>query len=116
MIRLISKTPNGKIFKCSECNAFHIEFKNLNFNFDRTQFRFFTESIQNINGEEWEVQNKDSNYTRKILIPTGQKGLNILFNSVELQELRNLLTGKVYIPQVVNKVINVDFSDISFHN
>jgi len=116
MIRIISKTQNGKIFKCDNCNAFHIEFKNLNFNFNDSQFRLFKNSIQNIEGEEWEKINEKSTYTRKILIPSGQKGFNILFNSSELNEFKNLLARRSQPSFILAKAFSVDFSNISLLN
>ena len=78
MIQLIGKSLNGKVFRCDKCNAIHIEFKTLGFNFSKKQFRSFVESILELNGAEWEKRNKDSYFSRKIMIPTGQNNINIL--------------------------------------
>lgn len=88
---IIQKTNNGKVFKCFKCNLIHIEFKNLNFNFTDSQYKHFAEYIMKINGEEWESRNKDSSYSRKILIPVGSQNINIMFNNEELTELKCLL-------------------------
>lgn len=90
-MNIIKKTKNGKIFKCNHCKAIHIEFKNLNFNFGKKQFDDFTRSIEAINGEKYEKMNRNSQFERKIIIPTQQKNLNILLTSQELTELKTLL-------------------------
>ncbi len=32
-MEILIETQNGKIFKCAKCDAVHVEYKNLNFNF-----------------------------------------------------------------------------------
>lgn len=88
---IIQKTNNGKIFKCFKCNLIHIEFKNINFNFTDSQYKHFVEYIMKVNGKEWEYRNRDTSYSRKILIPIGYQNINILFNNEELIEFKCLL-------------------------
>lgn len=90
MQKTINQTENGKIFRCSSCNKIHIEFKNINFNFNDEEYRYFTEYISELNGEEWEYQNRGSNYSRKIVLPINHRNVKILMNSYELQELKQL--------------------------
>jgi len=104
-IRTISQTANGKIFKCEKCEAFHIEYKNLNFNFNEHQLKHFIKCIEEIDGEKWERVNQTSSYKRKIIIPIGHHSFNVLLNNKELQELKTLLKTeikKVSYLQVVN--------------
>ena len=87
---LLSKTKNGQIYKCPNCNKIHVEFNNLNFNFSQKQFDKFTEYILNLNGTKWEEKNKASFYQRKIIIPIGHNSFNVLLNNSELIELKQL--------------------------
>ena len=95
---IIRQTDQGKVFKCSKCNFIHVEFKNLNFNFNTAQYEHFANYIQNLDGSEWENINRDSNYSRKIMIPIGHQNFNIILNADELIEFNNLLN----IQQVYN--------------
>jgi len=92
MQKISNSTENGKVFICSKCDAIHIEFKNLNFNFSETQFKNFTDYILELNGSEWEYKNRNTHYRRKIIIPTGHKNVKILLNNGELTELKQLLS------------------------
>ncbi len=87
----LNRTVNGNVFRCSKCNLIHIEFKNINFNFTDSQFSHFAEYLNNIDGAEWENKNRNTNFTRKILIPIGYQNINILLNNEELTEFKCLL-------------------------
>lgn len=87
---LINKTVNGQIFKCDSCEAIHIEYKNLSFNFSIHQFDSFADFLSKLDGNKWEIKNKNSSFKRKIIIPTGNRSFNVLLNNEELQELNNL--------------------------
>ncbi len=110
---LIYKTKNGKLFKCNECQKFHLEFKNLNFNFSTEQLEKFAEYIKGINGKKWENINKNSTFERKIIIPIGHKTLRVLFNVEELLELKELLSPSNRIsPNLSQKITacQIDFT------
>lgn len=91
MNQIIAETINGKIFKCSKCNAIHIEYKNLNFNFNDKDFKKFVRYIQNLDGIEWETCNANSCFRRKILLPVGSGYFYALFNNEELEEFKQLV-------------------------
>jgi len=116
MTQLIGKTSNGKIFKCSKCNAIHVEFRNLGFNLSEKQFPSFVKSILELDGAEWEKRNKDSYFSRKIRIPTGQSTFNILLNKRELNELKILLTDRSGTKIIFNNISNDNFLIPSFCN
>jgi hypothetical protein len=116
MIQLIGKTANGKIFKCDKCSAIHVEFKNLAFNLSEKQFPSFVEGILDIKGAEWEERNKDSYFSRKILIPTGHNTINILLNNQELNELKELLTDRTGTKTVFRNISDSNFLLPSFCN
>ena len=116
MVQLIGKTANGKIFKCDKCNAIHVEFKNLGFNLSEKQFPLFVESILELDGLEWEERNKDSYFSRKILIPTGHNNINFLLNHQELDELKELLTDRTGTKAVFRGIVHDNFIFPSFNN
>ena len=88
---ILRETLNGKVFKCLTCNLIHVEFKNLNFNFSDSQYNHFAAYIKGLDGGQWELINRKSVYSRKILIPIGYQNINIMFNSEELAEFKDLL-------------------------
>lgn len=92
MTKTINQTENGKIFKCSDCNQIHIEFKNLNFNFNEDEFKKFAHYFSELDGQYWESMNVNVQFRKKIIIPIGHKNLNILLNNEELQELKFLFS------------------------
>ena len=105
---LINKTINGQIFKCDSCEAIHIEYKNLCFNFSIQQFDDFADYISKLDGGKWENKNKNTPYKRKIIISIGHKSVNILLNNEELQELNNLFNriGKQKQPlEIQNRLV-----------
>ena len=71
-MEILIETQNGKIFKCAKCDAIHVEYKNLNFNFKEEDFWKFAHYLQNLDGEEWTLRNKTSNFKRKIMRLTPQ--------------------------------------------
>lgn len=104
-------TKNGRVFKCKNCKAIHIEYKNLNFNFNRDQYDHFRGYIIDLNGEEWEGKNKTSIYKRKIVIPIGHKNFNVLLNKEELAELKELLKEIKNKNEIVKmELLGIDFN------
>ena len=104
-MEILIETQNGKIFKCAKCDAMHVEYKNLNFNFKEEDFWKFAQYIQNLDGEEWTSRNRTSNFKRKIIIPVGSQIFNALLDAKELRELRSLLNFKkdsAYFQQTIN--------------
>lgn len=91
MFKVISKTENGHIFICAKCDMFHIEYKNLNFNFkNRKDYQSFANYFIKLKGEHWEGLNKEAHFKRKIIVPIGHKNFNVLLNNEELLELKQL--------------------------
>ena len=113
MDKVSNKTENGKVFKCSKCDAIHIEFNNLNFNFSEKQYKHFANYILKLDGNEWEYKNRNSHYRRKIIIPIGHKNVNILLNNAELQELKQLFSfekqGSIISEDL--KIMNINFTN-----
>ena len=90
-MEILIETQNGMIFKCPKCDALHVEYKNLNFNFKEKDFWKFADYIKNLDGEEWVRRNRSSNFKRKIIIPVGSQIFNVLLNAEELQEFKHLI-------------------------
>lgn len=116
MNKVSNKTENGKVFKCSKCDAIHIEYKNLNFNFSEKQYKHFAEYIMKLDGKEWEHKNRNTQYRRKIIIPIGHKSVNILLNNAELQELKQLFSAKKRNNNIVEDIIVMNLSFVNFLN
>ena len=95
MNKIINKTVNGNIFRCSECNKIHIEYKNLNFNFNDTEYMNFANYFLELDGKYWESVNFQTSFRKKIIVPIGHKNVNILLNNTELQELKKLFSKPI---------------------
>lgn len=93
-MNVIKKTANGKIFKCNKCKSVHIEYKNLNFNFNKQDFEKFIKYFQDIDADFYEEINRNSDFKRKIVLPIGHQNFNILFDKKEWNEFKELLTEK----------------------
>lgn len=113
MNKIFNETENGKVFKCSKCNAIHIEFNNLNFNFSEKQYKHFVDYILKLDADEWEYKNRNSHYRRKILIPIGHSNVNVLLNKKELQELKYLFSNVEQNKSVMEyrKIMNMEFKN-----
>jgi len=108
---IINRTQNGQVFRCSKCKAIHIEYKNLNFNFTDRQFSEFAEYINSLDGEKWEEINQNSQFKRKIIIPTGNQIFRVLLSNEELNELKKLFFIKEK-PFEKYKLINFNFKTV----
>lgn len=128
-MNVLSKTQNGQIFLCNACQLYHVEYKNLSFNFTEEQLSNFKQYLQNLNGDQLELQNDFLPYQRKIVIPIGHESFTILIDKNELNELvqlfvninqgslseafqTNLLSDKVYYKDWIIK----DLSFTQFFN
>ena len=96
-VDILSKTLNGKVFKCDTCDKIHIEFKNLNFVFSTKEFQFFLDYFVKIDLSYWHQKNQDSLYHRKVMVPIGHRNFTTMFHVSEAHEIKRLLKG-------VNKV------------
>jgi hypothetical protein len=93
--QIINRTPNGLVYKCSNCSAIHVEFKNLNLNLTQDQFDEFAEYLLTLDGKEWEEKNADSYFKRKIALPIGHPNFRILLHNSELIEMKRLLNSSL---------------------
>ena len=111
---IINRTQNGQVFRCGKCKAIHIEYKNLNFNFTDRQFSEFAGYINSLDGEKWEEINQNSQFKRRIIIPTGNQIFRVLFTNKELKEFRQLISTKLEQPYQYKKyqLMNLNFNMI----
>lgn len=111
MNHIISKSENGKVFKCSTCKLIHFEYKNLNFNFSQKEYDHFSNYFINLSGEYWEITNANSSFKRKIIIPAGTDNFNILLNNEELKELQDLFLNNNYKTTIPPSLFKSNFSN-----
>lgn len=90
-MKKINATKEGKIFYNSENEKYHIEFKNLNFIFTEVQFLNFKKYFKELDGTYYSVINRNSYYKRSLVIPLLGGTINMLLNTEELYEIRELL-------------------------
>ena len=111
---IINKTQSGQVFKCSKCNAIHTEYKNLNLNFTEKQYAEFVKYINGLDGEKWVAINENSQFKRKIIIPTGNQSFRVLFTNQELKEFRQLISAKLEQPNHYKRyqLMNLNFNII----
>ena len=90
----LARTENGHVFICPTCHMIHLEYKNLNYNFnDHGEYLHFANYILELDGDYWEDLNEDIIFKRKIIIPGGFYCFNILLDNEELDELKALFSG-----------------------
>ncbi|UTW65771.1 hypothetical protein KFE94_14075 [bacterium SCSIO 12643] len=98
--RIINRSTNGLMYYCSGCKLIHIEFKNLNFNFSKKDFKTFARYMRKVEGKKWEDRNRHSPFDRKIVIPISDDNFNFLLNNEELEEFQELLNVEIEHPLI----------------
>lgn len=116
MQKILSHTLNGRVFRCAKCNKTHIEFKNLNFNFNHQEYRSFVDYILMLDGPLSEYKNRNASYTRKIVLDIGHRNFNMLLNIDELNELKRLLKGENENSATYILTETKSLSDVQFLN
>ena len=115
MTKIINQSENGQIFKCGSCQKIHVEYKNLNFNFEEKGFEHFVAYFLNLDGEYWEKRNAKNDFRRKIIVPIDHENVHVLLNNEELQELKTLLSKSLHNIQKeevkLNTITNSCFCD-----
>lgn len=91
---IINETPQGIIFKCDTCHKYHIEYKNINFNFTQKQLDEFIHYLSIFDFDNNFEVNKQSPYHRKIMLSVRDVSCNLLFHKREIKELYFLLTNQ----------------------
>jgi len=102
------QTTHGTIRFCRKCNVYHLEFGNISFNFSTNDLNVFRNYINGIDAGYWTRMNRNSENTRKILLPTQLKGTNFCFHANELEELKYLLNPDMQV-QGQKRVEQIDY-------
>lgn len=91
-LNIISKTKNGIVFLCKDCDKYRVQFNNLDFSFNDQEYFCFSEYISGIDLGHFEHHFNDELHGKKIPIPIGHKNLVLVLNSNELKELQMLFS------------------------
>ncbi|PTN07365.1 DUF6686 family protein [Mangrovibacterium marinum] len=112
---IINQTINGKVYRCQSCNKIHVDFKNLSFSFNKTEYRNFKEYMKKLDGDYWLQQNERQSGKPKIMIPINHRNLLLSFSKGELIELKNLLSstqqGRTAFRWVTTRSMDFQLSD-----
>ena len=111
MVKIICKSKNGQVFKCSTCKLIHFEYKNLNFNFTNEEYIHFSNYFLNLDGAQWELKNANCFFKRKIFVPAGRNNFNIILNNNELLELKALFSNTEINFNLPLNMFNYTFSN-----
>ncbi len=106
----LNSTPNGNLVFCTNCNKYHLEFGNLYFNFSASELKIFTEYINSIDGEYFDMLNQQAHSNRKILLPTKLKGTHFVLHLHELNEMKVLLNYEKKQANTLNNNVIYDFN------
>ncbi|WP_372774039.1 DUF6686 family protein [Mangrovibacterium sp.] len=87
----INQTVNGRIYKCAECDKFHVNYKNLSFSFAQEEYENFQNYMRKLDVNYWAQQNEHRSGERKIMIPINHKNLILSFRTDEIDEIKALL-------------------------
>ncbi len=85
----------GQLMYCTTCKLYHLEFKNLFFDFSSEDLTIFKNYILSIQGEYYNHINHHTVNRRKIILPTRLKGFKFCFTLEELNDLKKLLDADI---------------------
>ncbi|MFV0377406.1 MAG: DUF6686 family protein [Mangrovibacterium sp.] len=107
----INQTTNGRIYKCSECNKIHVDYKNLSFSFQPQQYQNIQKYIQQLDAAYWASQNEEANGQYRVMIPINHESLMLNFTPFEISELKELFVDRLDCPKRFRllKTQNFDF-------
>ena len=106
-LKVLNRTSNGVLVFCQRKAMYQLLFNNLTFSLNQVELDSFFEYIKNIDCTYWEMEYRNSIYEKKIPIPTLQKNFIILFDRLEINELKFLLNFKT-------KVEDLKYADIKY--
>lgn len=109
--KVVSKTKNGSIILCGQCDIYHFTFGQFYLDFSESELKSFKTFLKSIDATYWEEFYSDCNIKRKIPIPTQQTNLYIMLNKFELEELK-LLTS--FNANKTNEITLLSLKDIDY--
>lgn len=95
-IKTIGKVKSGELTLCTNCHHYHLTFNNIFFEFTQKEFTQFKKYIFQLDTEYWNENYPSSKVRRNIPVPTLQENLILLFNQIEIEELKNLFSYQFY--------------------
>lgn len=90
----ISKNWNGKLEFCKGCKKYYLSFNNVFLIFNRYELNKFIEYLSRQNFEGFDDDEAIPTLGHKVLIPTMQDNLILLFSKKEINALKSLLENK----------------------
>lgn len=114
-INRLSASENGQIIYCKTCKKYHIEFNNLCFTFNHSEYKTFSNYFEKLDISS--QQFRKNQFKRKIIIAIGHQNLNALFHEEEVLEMQKLLSGAQFdrsLPNfrmVTHRSLDVKLSD-----
>jgi len=112
---LINKTPYGKVFICDSCNQIHLEFLNIQINFNQDEYENFLVFISNLDVDKWEKRNANNQFNRKIFISFKNSKISLALYKHEFEFLKNLLLKNLEKIQLTQHIKIKNF-DITYFN
>ncbi len=105
-LKILNRTSNGILLFCEHRAMYQLLFNNLIFDFSSIEMTSFTNYLDQLDGDYWENEYRNSIYEKRIPIPSLQSNFLIMLNSKELEELRFLVDGinqyKILKPAEIN--------------
>ena len=109
-IKTIAQTKNGHLLKCKDCKIYTLILNNLFFEFTLEEFENFKLYIRDIEIGYWEQKNVCGYLKRKIPVPTLQQNLVLMFNRIEVEELKLLVLNQQKEFQKILGIDDIDYT------
>lgn len=94
-IKTLSRVVNGSLSICKKCNIYHLEFNNIYIEFNKKELKQFKKYLLTIKIDYWEDKLSCSKLKKKILIPSTQRNLILMFDRQEIKSLKSLFFSQV---------------------
>lgn len=89
---MVSTGAHGQIFTCESCNKIHLEFMNTGIDFKNIKLLGeFYDYLNSLDVLEYERQNKDNLYHRKVIIPFPYTTVKLMLTAGETDELKLMI-------------------------
>ena len=89
---IIKKNNYGELSYCKNCHLYFLRFSNLLIELTHNELKAFLLVVKNVDINHWKKINKSSSNTRIFPISTCQQNLVLVFNSSELEAIKDLVS------------------------
>jgi len=89
---ILKKNDYGELSYCKNCNLYFLRFSNLLIELNERELKAFLLVVKNVDINYWNKINKSSSNLRIYPISTCQQNLVLLFNSSELEAIKDLVS------------------------